>query len=525
MTTTSWDAIDVTDAIAPDRRERLFVRLAPLGAGVVGLALAAGGRLWAALLVGGGLVGLTQARALSPAFARRFEQVVGRAARALAHGVGVALSWALLSVVFVVVILPAALVTLAFRQHAFGRPRGLPGDGWVPRATLGPAGPTERTFGAEPRRVPESRRPRWLRAVTVVAVIVVVDLAAGVALTAFGVPSPDRGDVGRQIRAGVDADMNAPPIASEPWSDDFGADLTAYELQTPQYVPFLVRGVHEFHSQYLNTTERERVSYRPTAGSANDPLRVAFFGGSAMFDVGQRDDHTIPSAFARMAETHGLNLEVHNYGVPGWVSWQEFQYLERLLAEGQDYDLIVFYDGFNEFLVQQAGLSSDPTHVGAAEFQGLATRYYQEHETGPGALDGLRELASAYGRSSAIVRILGELRGDVAATPPQAGRATSEQVDTTLGVYDRSTRMVSDLARDHQTPVRYFWQPRRQGWANQVTDRLPPGVTDLSEVFRGHENDVYIDEVHTNEDGAATVAAAMWAELGPELERQASARG
>jgi hypothetical protein len=65
--------------------------------------------------------------------------------------------------------------------------------------------------------------------------------------------------------------------------------------------------------------------------------------------------------------------------------------------------------------------------------------------------------------------------------------------------------------------VRFFWQPQRAGWPSAITDRLPPDVVDLSAVFDGSEDDIYIDEVHTNELGARIVAEALWAELGPEL--------
>ena len=98
-----------------------------------------------------------------------------------------------------------------------------------------------------------------------------------------------------------------------------------------------------------------------------------------MFGVGQRDEHTIPSEVARLAEDDGVALEVHNYGLPGWVAWQEVQYLERLLARGERYDLAVFYDGFNELLVQGTGYSADPTHLGADVMDRFARDFTREH--------------------------------------------------------------------------------------------------------------------------------------------------
>ena len=60
-----------------------------------------------------------------------------------------------------------------------------------------------------------------------------------------------------------------------------------------------------------------------------------------------------------------MPIEVHNPGLPGWVSWQ-LQYLERLLAAGEEYGPRgLLYDGFNELLVQGTGYSGPtrPTSV------------------------------------------------------------------------------------------------------------------------------------------------------------------
>ncbi|HMQ27898.1 MAG TPA: hypothetical protein PKA98_18060, partial [Acidimicrobiales bacterium] len=105
------------------------------------------GHLWAALAVLLAVGGVLQAKAVSPAFAHRFERVLGRVAHTVAHGVGLALSWALLSLVFVAVIVPVWVLGFPFRRRGLGRPRGVDGDGWVERATA-PA-PARRTYAHE----------------------------------------------------------------------------------------------------------------------------------------------------------------------------------------------------------------------------------------------------------------------------------------------------------------------------------------------------------------------------------------
>lgn len=556
----------VTDPRA-SRSERRFARFAPFGALVVLVLLAVSGRGWVAISIGVALLGLLQARSVSPAFRRGLERGLTRAAHAIAHGVGLALSWTLLTLVFVLVIVPVSLVMLVVRRP-LGRPRGLKGGGWIPRAALSRSAAAPRMFGTEPGRVrhegekddapppeaarpepapdaapsdgadtaavpgdprpvpsPRSDRPRRVRrhrvltALGVVAALVIFDLAIGGMFTMAGLPPDDRGDTARDVEYAVSTTMGAAPIASEPWIDEYRDDLIDFQLEGETYVPFLIRDPRPFQSRYLNTTDHERVSYRPPTPTGAEPLQIAFFGGSVMFGVGQRDQHTIPSEVARLAEEAGIAVEVHNYGLPGWVSWQETLYLERLLAAGEQYDLVVFYDGFNDLLVQAIAYSGGPTHLGAATLSQFARDYHRLHETDPTFVDGLRELASSYARFSGVGRMVDRLRdddpvgeGELAPTVPR-----DQQVETALDVYDRAMRLVDDLVADHDTPVRFFWQPTRTGWPPEITDRLPDGVTDVSHALDGSEDELYIDEVHTNEEGARRMAAALWGQLAGEL--------
>ena len=50
-------------------------------------------------------------------------------------------------------------------------------------------------------------------------------------------------------------------------------------------------------------------------------------------------------------------------------------------------------------------------------------------------------------------------------------------------------------------------------------DELPADVIDLTGAYAGEPAPVLTDQVHTNERGAALIAAAMWSTLGPELDR------
>ena len=57
-----------------------------------------------------------------------------------------------------------------------------------------------------------------------------------------------------------------------------------------------------------------------------------------------------------------MPVEVHTTASPAWVAWQEHQYLERLLASGEQYDLVIFPTASTSSDTQMTDFSEEPTH-------------------------------------------------------------------------------------------------------------------------------------------------------------------
>ena len=139
---------------------------------------------------------------------------------------------------------------------------------------------------------------------------------------------------------------------------------------TKRYDPYLGWTMPDFQGRYLNVEHGVRRSYEPPASGTGRPLSIYFLGGSTMFGLYQRDEHTIPSEFARLAERDGIDVHVVNYGRLAYVNWQETLELQQLVSQGRAPDLAVFYDGFNEVLGQfQLGPHSQPTHLEAQQVE------------------------------------------------------------------------------------------------------------------------------------------------------------
>lgn len=324
------------------------------------------------------------------------------------------------------------------------------------------------------------------------------------------------------------ADVELPP-SSDPraasevygdaaWVDRYFAELAALDYG---YVPFVGPRVEAVTGRYITSRDGVRRSYEPEPADDVESVEVWFFGGSTMWGEGQRDEHTIASHVSRLAEDDGVSLRVVNYGERGYTAFQEFLLFEQELAARGAPDLAVFYDGVNEIGTQsetQENLSEHPTVYQLADYLAALERAPALPNTGeydpPGAWERYRETSAAH----KLLRRLGIDPADAQegiVVTPQAVRNASL-------VYNRSITLQRDLARRLSVPVVHYWQPARPYPAYaELTDRIPPGVIDLTEVFvkAGAEDRVFLDGAHTNELGARIVAEAMWADLRQRLRR------
>jgi lysophospholipase L1-like esterase len=229
----------------------------------------------------------------------------------------------------------------------------------------------------------------------------------------------------------------------------------------------------------------------------------------------------------RLAEDRGIAVAARNYGMAGYVNYQEVTLLSQLVTAGKRPDLVVFYDGTNDLAM--ALLDA----VGGLNIEGE-----------PGELGALQQRRAL---NASIDATSSEEPASPLREPPRRTRLTVDGlIDDAVGVYGQGLDLSRVLADRYGFRVVNFWQPdiytkrplapgeqellpklgldpfryeAMTALSARARRALPAGVVDVSDALDPLSGSILSDSVHTNERGARAVAEAMFEHLAPDLQR------
>ncbi|MBI2876887.1 MAG: hypothetical protein HYY20_08400 [Candidatus Tectomicrobia bacterium] len=313
------------------------------------------------------------------------------------------------------------------------------------------------------------------------------------------------------------------------WAKDYFKEFAETSVQI--YKPFIGWVRKDYQGRYINIKNGLRQGYHPSLGS-RPALRLYAFGGSTMWGTGARDDYTIPSYLARLAEQEGLRLEAQNFGEMAFVSWQNVLRLAELCAEGQVPAFVVFYDGANDVFAKIQTPSLKRVHHNFSDWQ----KWIEQHDS---AQDWLQEhsLLHIVGRSLGHGLQERRARETELSTDPERVQQLARDI---VMVYGENVELVRKLAAVYGFKVWFFWQPvvftkntpteierayeRRQGKLmadiyRAATEEIRSHrfVIDLSKSFDDYKQTIYIDWAHITETGNQMIARNMYGYIRPTL--------
>jgi len=120
-----------------------------------------------------------------------------------------------------------------------------------------------------------------------------------------------------------------------------------------KYKSFIGWRTLPYQGQTINIDE-SGIRNTPQSGLvAEDAPNVVFLGGSTMWGVGVNDENTIPAHFIDVSQ---MRFRAVNLGVIGYNALQSFIFLKLQMLDGLEPDIIISYDGVNEFSKYRKGL-------------------------------------------------------------------------------------------------------------------------------------------------------------------------
>ncbi len=286
---------------------------------------------------------------------------------------GAAVSTAVAAVSFGVL---GAMVTFASPRWLH---RGTRTNAWlgVARATTGLRERWTVDAGRTPPRPHAARRP--------------VGIAAALALAAGGVQFARGGDgfaasasrIELALRLGA-FDPSAPvprAFAAADWFVQHRRDVAWALDERVALRPFEIYRVLDNETDTMDVRDGIRRSWGAdgcTDGTDDcRRVRVWWYGGSAAFGFGQRDEHTVASEFARAAAVDGVTVDVSNRSVPGTALWRSVLRFEWDLARESPPDLVVFYTGIEDAAAADELIRSGKGNT-LAPFERFNERLYDE---------------------------------------------------------------------------------------------------------------------------------------------------
>jgi len=361
------------------------------------------------------------------------------------------------------------------------------------------------------------------------ALLLVLELVAGVVIRAR-----ERSRFEDRVALYLEskAYSEAPEAEIEAMFDELYSNI---DMAAEPYVHYRIKPVEGEHINVL--PDKTRKSVNP-GDSAYISLNVFVFGGSTVWGTGARDSYTIPSELAKLwAQNPNMgSIRVTNFGNWGYVRTQENLLLLRELQKGNKPNLVIFYDGVNDLV--SSFMANDT---------GLPQNTLNREEEFNIRLSTSRQLSMLLS-SSYLWRATAGLGRNLAGNQPVQPMNTDSLAQASVNAYKHALKVTDALAATYGFKVLNFWQPNvftkeprssyEEGYRekeqhfealfNQAYRIVPhdPILTaranfiDLSHVFAGIEESIFIDFVHTSERGNAIVANAMNEEVKRVLDVQ-----
>jgi len=346
----------------------------------------------------------------------------------------------------------------------------------------------------------------------IVLLLVSLEFLCFVALRLFGLITSDK----------TQHPMNADIYKNHTWAKDYFAEFD--EVNRGEYYAYVGhRRVPNYRGRYINLDSQSvRKTVNPCLHLSARPIKIFTFGGSTLWGTGARDGGTIPSHLSKHLCQKGLHVQVINFGESGYTSFQEVIRLQLELKKANIPKVVVFYGGFNDVI---------------SSFQNATAGLPQNVEHRKRDFNSRSRLNIA-GLFPNCARIWNKMvRRNNA--KQSVSLSTKLNAQTALN-YLTNLKIVQALEEAFGFRAFFYWQPSiytKQPLSNEEKSRMRDvtflsrsydavlnllknsRVIDLTNIFDHEKASIFIDSIHTSEEGNSIIAERISRDLSRYLQR------
>jgi len=316
-----------------------------------------------------------------------------------------------------------------------------------------------------------------------------------------------------------------------PWTEAYDKELFA--SYNTSWRPFVYWRRTPFKGKYININDqglRYTTPGEPGDGGASRKLKIFMFGGSTMWGEGVRDQFTLPSLVAQDLAAHQIKAEVTNFGEVAYVNTQELIELIFQLERGNTPDIVIFYDGYNDaYAALQNRVAGFSQFEWKRELEyNISTRYNQLKR-----VFLLNTLDRFY-----LGKLIKSLSAKLNYKKPFSQVSKTVEKDI-VEVYLNNIKIITALGKAYGFVPLFFWQPviytknnltlSEKPYAAEPLGKLyrqahaimqaepgkfaPYNFFDISSLFAGAQEEIYLDYCHVNEDANRLIALRITGDL------------
>lgn len=315
--------------------------------------------------------------------------------------------------------------------------------------------------------------------------------------------------------------------------------LTESKWLRAQYHPLLSFVPKPLKTPHITINEQ---GIRETTGNpataSNQQIKIFMFGGSTLFGTNVTDEETVPSHVAQLLNAKAPVHRITNFGVSAYNSSQELASLLIQLKQGNIPDMVIFYDGINDFYSRYL-YTHTPNNTTMYEDiirikLGDIWRYHSQRSNQSlfdiaYIADGLISLAPRIKTIDYTVTLARSFRREPNNDALIKFNGDASLPDDVTKIYAENVAMVRNLSKIYGFKTLFIWQPSiatkkltddetevinsktepavlYKEITKKIIDLELPDFFDASGIFSNEDQPVYLDFAHVSPEGNKMIA-------------------